>query len=66
MDSERWKQIDNLLQSALQRPAEERDAFLKRACPNDATLEREIRSLLNAHHEASNFLESPAIDLAAR
>ena len=66
MDGERWKQIDTLLQSALQLPAEERDVFLKRCCHNDPTLERELRSLLNAHHEASSFLESPAIDLAAR
>ncbi len=30
MDSERWKQLDNLLQSVLERPPEQRDAFLRR------------------------------------
>jgi hypothetical protein len=31
MDSDRWKQVEDLLQSALERPPDERDAFLKRA-----------------------------------
>jgi hypothetical protein len=29
MDSERWKRVDSLLQAALERPPEERDAFLR-------------------------------------
>ena len=29
MDSERWKQIDSLLHAALERPPEEREAFLR-------------------------------------
>ena len=32
MDSERWKQVDSLLQSVLERPPEEREAFLRQAC----------------------------------
>jgi hypothetical protein len=28
MDSQRWKQVDNLSQTVLERPPEERDAFL--------------------------------------
>ena len=32
----------------------------------DATLEREVRSLLAARQQAGNFLESPAIEAAAR
>ena len=48
MDSERWKQVDNLLQSALDRPPEERDAFLRQACAGDEALEREVRSLLTS------------------
>ena len=46
MDSERWKQVDNLLQAVLERPPEERDAFLRHACAGDEALEREVRSLL--------------------
>jgi eukaryotic-like serine/threonine-protein kinase len=66
MDSNRWKQVDNLMQSVLERPPGERDAFLRRACAADEALEREIRSLLAAQQQAGSFLESPAIQAAAQ
>ncbi len=66
MDPERWKQVDYLLQSALRRPPSEREAFLRQACGSDQALEREVRSLLTSHEEAGSFLESPAMDVAAR
>ena len=66
MDSDRWKQVDSLLQSALERPPEERDAFLRHACAADEQLEREVRSLLRAQGQAGSFLESPAVEAAAR
>lgn len=66
MDSERWKQIDNLLQAALVRPPDERAEFLRRACAGDEALEREVLSLLTSRQEAGSFLETPAIEVAAR
>ena len=66
MDSERWKQVNEILQSALDRPPEERDAFLRSACAGDQTLEREVRSLLASDERAGKFLEDPAIEVAAR
>jgi serine/threonine protein kinase/tetratricopeptide (TPR) repeat protein len=66
MDLDRWKQLDNLLQSVLERPLEERDAFLRHACAGDEPLERGVRALLSAEPEARGFLERPAIDVAAR
>src|SRR5712692_6653156 len=66
MDSDRWKQVDSLLQSVLERPPEERDAFLRHACAGDEALEREVRSLLRSQQQAGSFLESPAIEVAAR
>ncbi len=66
MDSERWKQLDSLLQSALGRLPEERDAFLRQACAGDEPLEREVRSLLTLEREAGSFLESPALEVAAQ
>jgi hypothetical protein len=66
MDPERWNHVDNLLQSALDRPEAERDVFLRSACGGDEQLEREVRSLLAAHDHADGFLVTPAIDLAAR
>jgi serine/threonine protein kinase len=66
MDSERWKQVDNLAQSALELPAVERDGFLRQACAGDEALEREVRSLLASEQEAGSFLEGQAIELAAQ
>jgi Tfp pilus assembly protein PilF/predicted Ser/Thr protein kinase len=64
MDSDRWKQVDNLLQAVLQRPPEERDAFLREASSGDAALEREVRSLIASGQAAGSFLEIPAWDVA--
>jgi tetratricopeptide (TPR) repeat protein/predicted Ser/Thr protein kinase len=66
MDSQRWKQVDSLLQSVLERPPEERDAFLRQACAGDEALEREVRSLLTSHQQAESFLGSPAMEVVAR
>src|SRR5271165_2704923 len=66
MDSDRWKQVDSVLQAALERPPEERDAFLRQSCAGDEALEREVRSLLTAQQEAQGFLDRPAIEVAAR
>jgi serine/threonine protein kinase/tetratricopeptide (TPR) repeat protein len=65
MDSNRWKQVDSLLQAALECPPEERDGFLRQACAHDLVLESEVRSLLKAEQQAGSFLESPAIESAA-
>ncbi len=66
MDSDRWKQVDRLLQLVLERPPEERDAFLRHAATGDEALEREVRSLLTAQQRAGSFLDNPAIEMAAR
>jgi eukaryotic-like serine/threonine-protein kinase len=66
VDSNRWKQVDSLLQSVLERAPEERDAFLRHSCATDEALEREVRSLLMAQQKVGAFLESPAIEVAAR
>jgi len=66
MDSDRWKQVDGLLQSVLERSPEERETFLRQACAGDEALEREVRSLLSAQQEAGGFLDRPAIEVAAR
>jgi len=65
MDSDRWQEVDSLLQSVLERPPEERDAFLRHACAGDQALESEVCSLLRAQQQAGSFLESPAIEAAA-
>src|SRR5271154_52354 len=64
MDTERWKQIDDLLQSALQVPGDQRAEFLDQTCGDDRELHREVSSLLRSLHEADSFLEQPLIKVA--
>jgi Tol biopolymer transport system component/predicted Ser/Thr protein kinase len=66
MDSDRWKQVDSLLQAALERPQAERADFLQEACKGDQALEQEVSSLLASREEAGSFLESPAMEVAAQ
>jgi len=66
MEFDRWKRIDSLLQLVLECPEENRDAFLGRECAGDEALERQLRSLLMLEGKAASFLESPAMDMAAR
>src|SRR5271163_21462 len=66
MDPKLWKRVDDVLQSALDRPPEQRDAFVREACAGDQALEREVRSLLTVNHPPEGFLDGPAMDLAAR
>ena len=65
MDSRRWKQIDAILQSVLDLPADRRDAHLHDACAGDPALEREVRSLIAVETPADRFLEQPAAVIAA-
>ncbi len=65
MNSEQWKQVNKLLHDALERLPEERDTFIRKACAGDEELEREARSLLELEQGAEDFLETPAIEMAA-
>src|SRR5260370_32412190 len=66
MDRERWQQVDQLLQSALQQLPGERERFVREASDGDEALEREVRSLLVWKQEAGSFLENPALEVVAR
>ena len=66
MDTGRWQQIDRILDEALERAPEERAAFLAEACGADAEMRREVESLLAAHGLSKDFIEEPALDMAAR
>jgi tetratricopeptide (TPR) repeat protein len=66
MNSSRWKRIDDVLQSVLDLPAEERDSYVRNVCGGDDTLEREVRSLLRVDSEAGPFLENLAMEVAAQ
>ncbi|HWY51136.1 MAG TPA: protein kinase [Chthoniobacterales bacterium] len=64
MKAERWQQINDLFQSAVERAPEERAAFLDEACHGDEGLCREVESLLASYERAENFIESPAFEIA--
>src|SRR5277367_6818569 len=64
MDGERWKRVDELLQSALRLPADQQKEFLRNACAGDADLEQEVQSLLSSHGKLGDFLEEPDATVA--
>ena len=64
MNAERWKQVNDLFQSAVERAPEERAAFLDEACHDDEGMRREVESLLTSHERAENFIEVPAFEVA--
>ena len=66
VDPERWKRVDQLLQSALLVNGADRRAFVHQACGFDEVLETEVLSLLACHEAAGSFLEDPARDEAIR
>ncbi len=65
MTPTRWQQIDQLLEAALELPADERAAFLENSCNGDATLRREVEQLLAADESVEDFLESAPAEAMA-
>ena len=60
MPPERWAQVNDVLQRAMELTPERRTAFLDDACVADPSLRHEVESLLAAHEEVrSSFLQSP-------
>src|SRR5688500_7090871 len=66
MHTERWQEIDRLFDAVLDLDPPARDSFLTKACAGDDELRREVESLLAAHQRAENFIEAPAMEMAAK
>ncbi|MGH9846030.1 MAG: protein kinase domain-containing protein, partial [Blastocatellia bacterium] len=66
MKPERWKQIEQIYDAALERDASQRGAFLDQACEGDEKLRREVASLLASDEQAGSFLAAPATEVMAR
>ncbi len=60
MTPERWRRVDELFHSALERDGAARAAFLAEACAGDEALRGEVERLLAAHEKDSSFIDSPA------
>jgi serine/threonine-protein kinase len=58
MQTERWKKIDEVFQSALDCNPTARAAFLNSSCAGDSELRKEVESLL-ASYEVGGFTNSP-------
>src|SRR4029079_10748581 len=63
---ERYRQVRNLYEAALERPAAAREAFLRDACRQDTDLLQHVKRLLSAHDQTDGFLQIPAVVEAGR
>jgi serine/threonine protein kinase/Tol biopolymer transport system component len=66
MNADRWRQISQLYDAALQRGAGERAAFVREACAGDVALQQDVELLLADESRAARFLSEPAAGIAAR
>jgi serine/threonine protein kinase len=62
MDQERWLKVEQVFHAALERPQEQRQAWLDGACDGDAELRGQVERLLSNEGRAGSFLERPAIE----
>ncbi len=61
----RWNQIEKLYHSVAALRPSEHAAFLDQFCRDDPDLRQEVESLLAHDKQAENFIESPALEIAA-
>jgi serine/threonine protein kinase len=66
MNKDRWRLIESTYHAALEREGEARSAFLNEACANDEDLRSEVEALIDQDRQGSSFMESPALEVAAR
>src|SRR5437868_11333878 len=64
MSPERWKQIEEVFQSALDLPESERGGFIASACAGDDALREQVEALVAQYEQAGDFIEAPAVAVA--
>src|ERR1044071_2865339 len=62
MPSERWQQLEEIFQTALDLAPEMRVAYIAEACAGDEDLRRQVEALLAQYDEAGNFLDEPVYE----
>jgi eukaryotic-like serine/threonine-protein kinase len=65
MEPDRLHQIEELYHAALELEGNRRADFLREACGTDESLRREVESLLAYRSQAEDFIELPAMEVAA-
>jgi eukaryotic-like serine/threonine-protein kinase len=63
MRPERWKQVEQMLEAALERAPGERRAFLAEACAGDDALRREVETLIGSYERAGDFIDEPILTI---
>src|SRR5262245_12580292 len=63
MNPERWRRVEEIFRTAVDRPADELGAYLTRACDGDEDLRREVLSLLE-RDTAEDFIQDPIANVA--
>ncbi|MFT3744592.1 MAG: protein kinase [Pyrinomonadaceae bacterium] len=66
MDPNRWKQIDELVDAALDLPEAEREAFITARSAGDDDLKRAVNELLAAQSKTNEFLDQSAMKIVAK
>lgn len=66
MDPIRWKQIDELLDAALELPESGREAFVLKTADGDRALADEVLALLKAQTRSGDFLQHSAMKVMAK
>ena len=66
MDPNRWKQIDELVDEALDLREDEQAAFVAEKADGDADLERAVLELLAAQGQSNEFLQHSAMRIVAQ
>jgi len=56
MTLERWQQVENVFQTALDLAPEERERYITNACADDEELKSQVASLLTQYEEAGDLL----------
>jgi eukaryotic-like serine/threonine-protein kinase len=64
MTPERFRQVRNLYEAALEKDPVARQAFLKEACSGDEAMLKEIERLLIAHERTAGFIQTPIFEIA--
>jgi serine/threonine protein kinase/Flp pilus assembly protein TadD len=64
--TDRWHQAEDLYHAALERPANQRSAFLLEATGGDDSLRQEVESLLSRQSESESLIESPGSEISNR
>ncbi len=66
MTPERWRKIESIFQTVIEKPKPERQMMLTQYCGDDTELRREVEALLNEDetNEFDDFIQAPIKDVA--